>query len=43
MFYWRGSIIIMAGWQLLTWLDTSERETQMVCNLMPPHKLIYKK
>ena len=28
----------MAEWQLLTWLATSERETQMVCNLMLPHE-----
>ena len=28
----------MAKWQLLTWLATSERETQMVWNLMLPHE-----
>ena len=28
----------MAEWQLLTWLATSERETQMVCILMLPHE-----
>ena len=28
----------MAEWQLLTWLATSERETQMVCNLVLPHE-----
>ena len=28
----------MAEWQLLTWLATPERETQMVCNLLLPHE-----
>ena len=28
----------MAEWQLLTWLATSERETQMVYNVMLPHE-----
>ena len=28
----------MAEWQLITWLATSERGTQMVCNLMLPYE-----
>ena len=31
-------IIIMVEWHLLTWLATSDRETQSVCNLMLPHE-----
>ena len=28
----------MSEWQLLTWLATSEKATQMACNLMLPHE-----